>query len=193
MSNNKIVFLRGRKVTLRSLDKETDLASCQRWVNDAEVRHYLKRYMPVSRQAEEEWFDGLAKKPNDLVFAIETLEGKFIGTMGLLGIHWKDRFATSGAMIGEKDYWGKGYGTDAKMALLDYAFNALNLRKVCSTVISYNKRSLRCLLRCGYKIEGRRKNQFFKDGRYWDEVVLAVFKKDWLPIWRKYQEIYNVR
>lgn len=96
--------------------------------------------------------------------------------------------AVTGAVIGEKEYWGKGYGSEAKLLLLKYAFDVLNLRKICSAAIAFNERSIRYQERTGYKIEGRRANQIYADGQYWDEVLLAVYREDWLPIWKKYQE-----
>ena len=190
---NRVVFLRGRKVILRPLDKETDLEACQRWINDPEVRQYLKRFLPTSKQTESEWLDSLGKKTDDIVLAIETLDGKFIGTMGLHKIDWKDRTAITGALIGDKTYWGKGYGTDAKMVLLDYAFNQLGLRKICSSVLPFNKRSLRYNLHCGYKVEGIQKKQIFRDGKYRDKLLLAVFQEDWLPIWEKYRRTGKIK
>lgn len=192
-TRNRVVFLKGRKVILRPLNKETDLENCQRWINDPEIRKYLKRFLPTSKQVEAEWFDNLSKDKDSVVLAIETLDGKFIGTMGLHKINWKDRTTVTGALIGEKAYWGKGYGTNAKMILLDYAFNQLGLRKVCSSVLAFNKRSLQYNLHCGYKIEGIRKKQIFRNGSYWDEILFAVFKEDWLPIWEKYKKIGKIR
>lgn len=191
---NKIVFLKGHKVILRPPNKETDLDDCLRWINDPEVRIFIYPYFPVLKEEEAEWFDKLKDKKDEIHLAIETVkEEKFIGIMGLNQIHWQNRTATTGAFIGEKDYWGKGYGTDAKMFLLDYAFNTLNLRKISSSVISFNKRSLNYSLHCGYKIEGRKKKQFFKDGRYYDEIILGLFKNNWLPIWKKYQKIGRIK
>ncbi len=195
MGKNKqqIIFLEGQKVILRPLRKETDLESCLRWINDPEVRQYLKNHLPFTVQQESDWFDQLSQRTGDIILAIETLEGAFIGTMGLHRIDWQDRVATTGALIGEKDYWGQGYGTDAKMVLLDYAFNTLNLRKICSSTFSYNKRSLQYLLHCGYQIEGRRRRQRFRGGKYWDEIILGLFKHEWAPIWKRYQETGKVR
>jgi len=190
---SSVVFLQGRRVILRPLRKSTDLETCLRWINDPEVNQFLAAYLPVSETQEAEWFDNLAKRPNDIVFGIELREnGRFIGVMGLHRINWKDRVATTGAIIGEKDCWGKGYGTDAKMILLDYAFNTLNLRKVCSSVIAFNRRSLRYSLHCGYRREGRLRRQMFRRGRYWDEILLGLFREDWLPIWEKYQKTGKV-
>jgi len=79
------------------------------------------------------------------------------------------------------------------MALLDYIFNTLNLRKVCSSVYAYNKRSLQYSLHCGYKIEGMRREHIYKDGKYWNLIEFGIFKKEWLPIWRLYKKTGKVR
>jgi len=184
----QVVFLRGRKTILRPINKNTDFEKCWRWINDQEVRQYLKVYLPVSLAEEEKWINQLGNNEHNMLLAIETLEGEHIGNMGLHRISWKDGTAVTGALIGEKKYWGKGYGTDAKMSLLNYAFNSLNLRKICSNVYAFNQRSVAYSLRCGYQIEGRLKKHIFKNGRFHDQVMLAVFKEDWLPLWRKYKK-----
>jgi len=186
-NNQKVVFLRGKKVILRPFAK-SDVPTLTRWINDAEVRRFITISFPGREEQEAEWVSKLGSDDKNIVLAIETLDGVFIGSMGIHGINWKDRTATTGALIGEKEYWGRGYGTDAKMILLDYAFNTLNLRKICSAVIAYNKRSLHYSLHCGYKIEGRRRRHVFKEGRYWDLIELGLFKKEWLPFWKRYKE-----
>lgn len=55
-------------------------------------------------------------------------------------------------------------------------------------MIAYNKRSLRYAQKCGYQKEGILKNEVYKKGRYYDVVLLAVFKKDFMPLWRAYQK-----
>jgi len=188
------IFLTGKLVVLRPLHKETDLESYWRWINDSSITRYLTTYLPMTYQQEEEWFDKLGSRQNDISFAIDTVkERKLIGAMRLFDINWKNRTATTGAFIGDKDYWGKGYGTDAKLILLEYAFNTLNLRKINSSVMVYNERSLRYCLRCGYKEEGRLISQVYRFGKYWDEILLAVFKEDWEKIWDLYQETGSIR
>ncbi len=185
----RVIFLKGQKVILRPMRKSTDLAACERWINDPEIRPYLLSFLPLTEKQEEEWFDNLAKSSNDVILAVETIaDGKFIGTMGLNRINWKDGTAVTGALIGEKERQNQGFGTDAKMTLLNYAFNTLNLRKVCSSVKAFNGRSLNYNKRCGYQEEGRRAKQFFVDGAYHDEILLAVFREDWLPLWEAYQK-----
>lgn len=187
MEKETAIFRRGPNVTLRPLNKATDLAPCHRWVNDPEVTRFLMHHSPVTLAEEERWFDALPR-PNDLIVAIDTADGRFIGTMGLHRIDWRSGHATSGAMIGEKEFWGKGYGTEAKMLLLDVAFNNLNLQRVSSAVIELNPRSQRYSEKCGYVVEGRKRRVHFRDGRYWDEIIMGVLKEDWLPLWQKFQE-----
>jgi RimJ/RimL family protein N-acetyltransferase len=189
-----VIFLRSKKVILRPINRETDLPKLIKWINDPEIRRFLLPYLPVSHEMEQEWLDSLEKSAaNQIVLAIETLDGNFIGTMGIHHINWKDRTAVTGTLIGEKKYRStkrrrKGYGTDAKMAVLDYIFNTLNLRKVCSSVIVFNERSLHYSLKCGYKIEGRRRKQIFKDGEYYDEIMLGVFKEEWLAARKEWEK-----
>lgn len=187
MKKQKMVFLEGGKAALRLLDKETDLEPCLRWVNDQDVIQYLTIYLPTYAQDKEKWFDDLQKRKNDIILGIETLDGKFIGITGLYSINWKDRIAMHEIIIGEKDYWGRGYGIDSHMILLDYAFNTLNLRKICSSAISFNERSLKYHLNCGYQVEGTLRKQIFKNGEYRDRILLSVFKDEWLEAYEKYK------
>ncbi|NQV00745.1 MAG: GNAT family N-acetyltransferase [Parcubacteria group bacterium] len=188
MEEQKVIFLKGRKSVLRPLNKETDLQSCLRWINDQDVIQYVSAYLPSSTQDEEEWFNNLQKRKEDIVLGIETLVGEFIGVTGLHNINWKDRTASHGVIVGEKKYWGRGYGTDANMVLLDYAFNTLNLRRIYSSVIAFNERSLQYHLTCGYQIEGVQRKQAYKKGKYWDVIFLGVFEEEWLLASGEYQK-----
>lgn len=184
-NDDAIVFLKGKKTTLRPI-LEKDIPLLIRWTNDPEIRQYMMTVFPVTENSEREWLVNLGKKSDkDIVLMIE-VKGRPIGVMGVHNINWQNRTATTGTFIGEKILWGKGYGTDAKMTLLNYVFNTLGLRKVMSSVKSFNKRSLSYSLHCGYVREGCLRKQHFVDGKYWDEIVLGIFKDEWLPYWKKY-------
>ncbi len=117
---------------------------------------------------------------------VEKISGRHIGTMGFHNIDWIHRRATTGTLIGEKEYWSKGFGKDAKMTLLNYVFRTLNLRKICSSALATNERSMRYNMACGYREVGRRREQFFVHGAWVDEVLLEVFYEEWLALWEKY-------
>ncbi len=182
------IFRKGKKVILRPIEK-ADVPLMYMWQNDPEVTRFLVRNFPLTMQNEEDWVEKLSKNSQtEVVLAIEVIGGPFIGTMGLHKINWVNRTATTGTAIGNKDYQGKGFGTDAKMILLDYAFNTLGLRKINSAAIAFNARSIGFNTHCGYKEEGRLKDQIYCDGEYHDEVLLAVFKEDWSPLWEEYKK-----
>jgi len=173
-----VIFLKGKRVRLRPLEM-SDLERCTIWVNDPDVRKFVTVMFPLSSMQEQSYiFD--STNPKDRVrLAIETSEGVHIGNIDIIGINWIDRTATTGTMIGDKKYWSKGYGTEAKMILLEYAFNTLGLRKLHSAAYAYNERSINYSLKCGYKIIGRKKQERFHDGAYHDVVMLEVFRDDW--------------
>jgi RimJ/RimL family protein N-acetyltransferase len=190
---NNVVFLRGKRVYLRPPTKD-DIPLLLRWMNDDDVRQYVASFLPIVEADEVEWLERLHRdKETHIVFVIvDAKHGKPIGTMGIHGISWKDRRATTGAIIGEKKYRGRGYGSEAKMLLLNYAFNSLNLRKICSHTFGFNERSMAYSKKCGYHVEGVLKDHHFKNGAYCDDINLAVFKEDWLPIWKRFQKTGKV-
>lgn len=188
MSQKTPVFLHGKKVGLRPVLK-SDLPFLVCWINDPDVRNFLSTYLPQTEGAEEEWLSQMSKRDeHSITLVIALKDGTPIGMMGIHKINWRDRVATTGSFIGEKENWGKGYGTDAKMALLGYCFNTINIRKVCSEAIEFNGRSIAYSKKCGYEEEGRRKEHIFRNGRYWDLVQLAVFREGFEEAWSKYQE-----
>jgi RimJ/RimL family protein N-acetyltransferase len=188
---SRVVFLRGAKTVLRPPSK-ADSEMFQKWINDPEVRCFLSRSTPTSLEEEEKWIEALQKDKNNMVFVIETHEGTPIGTMSLHGINWIDGVATTGALIGEKDYWGQGYGTDAKMVLLYHVFCNLGLRKICSAALATNPRSIAYSKKVGYHKEGVLKNHTLRDGRYIDHVLLAIFKPEFMKSWRIYKKKHKL-
>jgi len=192
MSTENIVFLSGKKTNLRPVSRE-DIPKILVWINDPEVRQFVSSVVPTTQKFEEDWVDGLCKDKDNVVLVIETKDGVAIGLMGLHRINWVNRVATTGALIGDKEYWGKGFGSDAKMALLEYAFNTLNLHRINSDVIAFNERSLNYSLRCGYQIKGKKRQAMFRHGKYWDRIELGLLREDWIPVWEKYQKTGSLK
>jgi RimJ/RimL family protein N-acetyltransferase len=84
-----------------------------------------------------------------------------------------------GIQIGEREYWGKGYGTDALRVLLRYAFDELNLARVSLSVLEGNVRAMRSYEKCGFKYEGRERQAWAYEGRRWDEVYMGLLREEW--------------
>jgi RimJ/RimL family protein N-acetyltransferase len=84
-----------------------------------------------------------------------------------------------GITIGDKGYWGRGYGTDAIRLLLDYAFRLRNIRRIYLTVNSTNERAIGAYRRCGFVEEGRLRQHVWSAGQYIDLVNMGILRGEW--------------
>jgi RimJ/RimL family protein N-acetyltransferase len=92
------------------------------------------------------------------------------------------RTAFVGIGIGERAYWGKGYGTDAMKVALRFAFTEINLERVTLNVFEYNPRAIRSYEKAGFKHEGRMRGALLKDGRRWDMIYMGILREEWLQL-----------
>lgn len=171
----------GSKIKLREYKRE-DVKLAYEYLNDSETKRLLVNKIPYPTilEQEEKWFESLIDSKETYNFAIEDLEtGKYIGGCGINSINWLHRTATIGIFIGEKNYWGKGYGTDAVETLVKFIFEQMNLNKIKLNVFSFNERAKKCYEKCGFKVEGVLKEELFRDGQYYDIYLMALFFNDW--------------
>jgi RimJ/RimL family protein N-acetyltransferase len=176
-------MLKGEKVILRPV-RRSDIEYFLKWFNDPEVLQYLKMYLPMTEMAEEKFIENLgsAGVATSIVLVIEVIDeknNKPIGNTALSHIHPKDHHAVFGIVIGEKDYWSKGYGTEAARLIIRYGFDQLNLHRINSSAISFNERSIRLHKRVGFTEEGRQRETDFKNGRYHDHVIFGLLRTEW--------------
>jgi len=167
--------LEGEKVALGPLRREL-LPLYTRWMNDFEVVRTLGRGMaPRTDEAQAQWFEEAANgaDPKRVLFTVyEGATKRPVGTAGLHNVDHVNRTAIFGICLGEKDCWGKGYGTETTRLVLDYAFTALGLHAVRLHVFDYNERGLRAYARAGFKLVGRLREAKRLGGRAHDEVVM---------------------
>lgn len=182
------IWRKGKHTLLRPLEL-TDAPIIYRGINDPENSQYLNGIGPMGFTFEEDWIrQKQTPSQTDITAAVCLHDGTLIGTMGLHHIDLINGTATTGAVIFEAEHRDKGLGSDAKMLLLDVAFNRYNLFKVQSQVIAFNTRSAAYSKKCGYIEEGRLRAQHYRFGQRYDEILLAVFRDDWFPLWEQYQK-----
>ena len=151
-----IINIVGEKVALGPRRRDL-IPTYLRWINDFEVTRTLSiRMAPTTREAEEAWYEGITKRENEIGFTIyekSTLQP--IGNAGLYDVDYFHRTAKFAIMIGEKECWGKGYGTETARLMLDYGFTVLGLHSIMLYAYSYNERGIRAYTRAGFKEVGR--------------------------------------
>ena len=170
-------MLEGRKVRLRAVER-VDLPSFVKWINDPEVTQFLELNPPMSMEDEEKWFVNL-QKDHDKVFSIDTKDGKLIGNVGLMRLNWKDRCVLIGIMIGKKEYWDQGYGTDAIETLLRHIFDELGLNRVYLIADERNARAIHCYEKLRFKREGLLRQNRYKNGVYTNDVEMSLLRGEW--------------
>ena len=177
-------FLYGPRVYLRAVEVE-DWAKGYGWINDPEVSRFLVGGVePYSKLREREWYKAAAEgsSDTDIHFAVVTREDdRYIGNAGLHRINWRCRRAALGIMIGEKDCWNQGYGTEATRLILEFAFGELGLHRVWLDVDSDNRRARRAYEKAGFKQEGIKRDHMYYDGAFHDIVLMSILSSDTLP------------
>lgn len=113
-------------------------------------------------------------------FMIQRLEDdRKIGLINLSGFNWLVGNAWVGIGIGERDLWGKGYGTDAMRILLRYAFTELNLNRVTLDLFEINQRGLASYKKAGFTEEGRSPKVLSIAGDRYDLIFMGILRSEW--------------
>ena len=116
---------------------------------------------------------------NALNFAIVNLENdELIGNCGIKNISYLHRIAEVGIFIGIEDNRNKGYGAEVLNLLLDYGFNYLNMNNIMLNVKSFNERAIACYKKVGFKELGRRRESYFLNGKYYDDIQMDVLARE---------------
>lgn len=173
----------GKKVMLRAIERE-DLEQLHKWSNDPEIWHLLGGWhFPSNKNDQEKWFLKLSTNSLNQRFAISVKDVGFIGTVSLVDIDWKNKHAFHGMLLGKLEMRGSGFGTDSIMATMRYAFEEMGLERLDGTIIEYNEISLKVYCnKCGWKVEGRQKNWYFRKNRFWDRILLGITRKDYFNL-----------
>jgi len=158
-----------------------NVAAFQRWYSDPEVAR-LARYQdgPMRPDEIDRFFQLRALGTESLTMAIHLADSdRLIGSCAFSQVDGENGSAMYHITIGEKDAWGRGFGTEATQLMLDHAFGTLGLHRIALTVFEFNERAIRAYARCGFVVEGRARESIWRDGRWWDELSMSVLSSEW--------------
>jgi RimJ/RimL family protein N-acetyltransferase len=178
-------ILKGEVVRLSALDADELGKASARWGRDSEFRRLLDSNAPhlYSQKAVQKWFEKDIDEQlvNQYWFSIRTLaDDKLLGDIDLFVYDWAGRDAFVGLGIGEREFWGRGYGTDVMRVILRYAFTEVNLNRVTLDVFEYNPRAIRSYEKTGYRHEGRIRQFLNKEGKRWDMLFMGILREEWM-------------
>ena len=171
-------MIAGEHVILRAFERD-DVERCYRWMNDPNIVRTLKTRYPIAFQNEAAWLDrAMNPDANERHFAIERKDDRtHVGNASIHDIDWVSRAGWFGLFIGEPAAWNRGFGSDAILTLVRFAFDEMNLVKTRINVFDYNERAKHILLGHGFVEEGKLMREFYREGAYHDIVILSKFRE----------------
>lgn len=173
------IFLEGKNIFLRTIEK-TDLTDNYRdWFNDSEVCTFNDHHrFPMYSEQMLDYFNEIIRSKNNLVLAIiDKLTKKHVGNISLQNIDTVNRSAEFAVIIGDKEFWGRGIGEEAGKLIIEQGFNQLNLHRIYCGTSEDNVAMQKLAVKLGFLEEGRQKEGLFKNGKYKDIIIFGLVRK----------------
>lgn len=169
--------LEGEKVRLRALAPD-DAPALERWFADFEITRTMRAWRPLPPA--REYLEQVAESACDLTFGVvRRSDARLIGVAGLQAVDARHRSAVFGIVIGERDAWGQGLGTEATGLVVRAGFERLGLHRIALEVLADNARGLRAYERVGFRREGLLREAEWREGRWVDAVVMGLLEDEW--------------
>ena len=173
-SKNKMIKINGERIYLKTLAEKNATREYCKWLNDPEVNKYLETRQATINELKE-YIKEKNKNTGCLFLGIFSRENrKHIGNIKLEPIDLRVHKATMGILIGDKNYWGMGIGTEATKLILRYGFYKLGLKKINLSVISENKAAIKVYEKAGFKINRIEKESIRHEQKLFDKVMMSV-------------------
>ncbi|KGX92546.1 acetyltransferase [Pontibacillus halophilus JSM 076056 = DSM 19796] len=180
-------MLKGNLVELRPV-KEEDLERVNKWNNDEELTRLASgSNLPYQLNNPHESLKAHYTKnltshnllKDGIVFSIyATATSEQIGKCDYREFNPITRCATVGIVIGEKEYWGRGYGKETIHLLCRHLFYDLNVNRIQLDTWSGNERAVALYKACGFRLEGRLRRNEYVNGEYHDTLILGLLQEE---------------
>lgn len=172
--------IKGKIVTLRAMSR-CDMQMVCDMFNDPTLEDVVVGWaFPLSIEQQNAWFDkNITSDGKNFRFVIETVEDGAVGIATLTDIDWKNKTATHGIKLANKENRTKGIGTDTVMAIMRYAFDELGLHRLDGSWFESNAASKGLYTKCGWKVEGIKRECVYKHGVFRDLTVVGILESDY--------------
>jgi len=174
-------YLQGKTIYLRATDPEKDVQYYTAWQRDALYDRFMDSLPAVmyNKDQMKEWFEKQITSHLSSFMIVRKTDNTPIGFIEISGYDWHSGNAWLGIGIGERENWGKGYGTEAMNLLLRLVFLEWNLHRVSLSVLGYNARAIRSYEKAGFKNEGALRGFIQREGQRWDMYMMGILRQDW--------------
>lgn len=169
----------GERIYLKTLNTKNATPEYCSWLNDPEVNKYLETRKSTVQDLKI--YIKSKQKDNDcILFGVFFKENnKHIGNIKLELIKRNKKKAVFGIIIGDKNYWQIGIGTEATKLAIKFAFEQLFLNEIELGVIAENKPAICVYEKNGFKIKKVKKNAINHEGKFFDDIIMSIKKRDY--------------
>lgn len=165
-------------ITLRELER-ADLPTLNAWRNDESLMASLgNNFLFITSAVDDAWFEGYLAARDKAVRLSILSDGRYIGNVNLTSIHAINRSAEYSIMIGAAGDRGKGAGALATQHILRHGFADRGLNRIYLTVLSDNVAAIRMYEKVGFRREGIKRQDVFKNGRFHDMVMMSILREE---------------
>lgn len=185
MTARPVRGVRGTLIYLRPRE-EGDAEMIHAWYQDTRISTLMGDKPRSLSWRRSRYETLLAEEGTDTYFfIISRLEDDLpVGRLDLFSIDRQNGSAAFGLAIGDPAMWGKGYGSDAVNAVMDFAFGQLRLERLWLDTDAHNLRAQAIYTKAGFVREGVFRRAFYQDGRWSDDVRMAMIREEWLALSR---------
>lgn len=173
-------FIAGKKVELRPFTSDLFSEKYLEWLNDPEVNEYSRRLIgPTNDLSSRKFIDCLGQDEHILAIFLKG-SGEHVGNIQFGSINWKDSCAEIRIVVGDKNVWGKGVGTEAIYLVTKHLFEVAGLNRVEANTC--NPAFEKCMSKLGWTKEGTMRQKFYLNKKFHDYHFYSILAKDFLVI-----------
>lgn len=171
-------MINGELISLSVIEKE-DLLSLQNWRNNSFLKQFFREHSELSYTDQLNWYEKLKDK-NEYFFCIRlNSTNELIGVVGVNYVNWINRTCQLSIYIGKENLYidENGWAKEAVCLIESYAFETLHLNKIFCEVYEFDNKKLKLLTESNYSKEGELRKHIFKNGKYYNSVILSKIKE----------------
>lgn len=181
MESHSIWSIEGDRVRFTPLQLE-NIYQHFRWNNDPELNR-LDSEVPYEEETFSEFkrrFERMREESSSSRdFEIHQKDGPLIGVAFVTDLSPHNRHGNVGITIGDRDYWGKGYGRESLELLLEYCFEELDLHRVGAEIFEYNEAWRRLVQAAGFQKEGTAREYLYRDEQFWNKESYSLLAREY--------------
>lgn len=184
-------MIKGKICNLRKL-KLSDAGDIFKWRRSRNVQKFFPTNIDKNFDKHEKWVKKIIKSKYNKYFIIEKKNKIKVGVCYLIDINFFHKKAEFGYYLSNKNHYGKGYGLESQFLTINFAFDEMFLNKIICENLENNQKVLNIHKKFGFKLDGVKREEIFKNNKYFDIYLMSLLRKDYDKYKKKISRILDL-